>query len=145
MNHSLGDGDLASSPLVSVVIPCYNVEMYIDQCLNSILQNGYENLEVICVDDRSTDSTVDHIKAVMQKDKRVQLIHNRLDHNIYGGACRNLGMERAAGKYLYFCDSDDYVLPGLFRSCVERCERLGTQICCFRHKRLDALTGQFIE
>ena len=114
-----------------MVIPCYNVEMYIDQCLNSVLDNGYSNLEVICVDDHSTDSTVEHIKAIQKKHPNVQLYDNGTDHNIYGGACRNIGMKYAKGKYIYFCDSDDYVLPGLFWKCVERCESLNADICVF--------------
>ena len=102
-------------PLVSVIVPCYNVEQYIDQCLNSILDNGYPNVEVICVDDHSTDSTVEHIQNLMKSHSNIQLYDNGTDHNIYGGACRNIGMEHAKGKYIYFCDSDDYIFPGLFK------------------------------
>ena len=104
-------------PLVSVIVPCYNVEQYIDQCLTSIL--------------RSTDGTVDHIKALMKKDKRIQLFHNPEDHNIYGGACRNMGLDHAKGKYVYFCDSDDYILSGLISECVRKMEKLSADICCF--------------
>ena len=136
---------LDDNPLVSVVVPCYNVSEYIDQCLNSILNNGYRNIELICIDDRSTDSTVDHIRKLMKKDKRVRLFWNELDHNIYGGGCRNIGLEHASGKYVYFCDSDDYILPGLISECVARCEELDAEICCFRHKRLDVLTNSFSE
>ena len=121
-------------PLVSVIVPCYNVEQYIDQCLNSILDNGYPNVEVICVDDHSTDSTVEHIQNLMKSHSNIQLYDNGTDHNIYGGACRNIGMEHAKGKYIYFCDSDDYIFPGLFKECVERCESLNADICCFKFK-----------
>ena len=128
-------------PLVSVIVPSYNVEEYIDQCLTSILNNGYRNIELLVIDDRSTDGTVDHIRALMKRDKRIQLFHNPEDHNIYGGACRNIGLDHAKGKYVYFCDSDDYILPGLISSCVVRCEKLKAEICCFRHKRLDTCSG----
>lgn len=131
-------------PLVSVIVPCYNVEEYIDQCLSSILENGYDNLEVICVDDRSTDSTVEHIKKLQSKHRNIQLYHNELDHNIYGGACRNIGLEHATGKYVYFCDSDDYILPGLFKSCVDRCEKLNAEVCCFGYKKFDVKENEFI-
>lgn len=128
-------------PLVSVIIPCYNVEEYIEQCLNSIIDNGYSNLEIICIDDRSTDSTVKRIKKFQKTHKNIQLYHNKLDYNIYGGACRNIGLKHATGKYVYFCDSDDYVLPGLFTTCVEKCERLNADICCFGHNRFDCIDG----
>ena len=118
--------------MVSVVVPCYNVEQYIDQCLNSVLNNGYPNVEVICVDDHSTDRTVEHIQNLMKSHSNIQLYDNGADHNIYGGACRNIGMEHAKGKYIYFCDSDDYVLPGLFWRCVERCEETNADMCMFR-------------
>ena len=129
-------------PLVSVIVPCYNVEEYIDQCLTSILNNGYQNIELLVIDDRSTDSTVAHVKALMQKDSRIKLFHNPTNHNIYGGACRNIGLDHAKGKYIYFCDSDDYILPGLILQCVKKMESLDPDMCCFRHKRYDVLTGQ---
>ncbi len=120
-------------PLVSVIVPCYNVEEYIDQCLTSILDNGYQNIEVLVVDDRSTDSTVDHVKALMEKDNRIKLFHNPKDHNIYGGACRNIGLDHAKGKYVYFCDSDDYILPALFSTCVNIANLTNADIIQFQH------------
>lgn len=125
-----------TKPLVSVIIPCYNVEQYIDQCLTSIIDNGYSNLEIICIDDRSTDSTVEHINNFQKKYNNIQLYHNELDHNIYGGACRNIGLKHASGKYVYFCDSDDYTLPGLFNECVDRCEKTIAEMCFFKHYKL---------
>ena len=133
--------NLDNSPLVSVIVPSYNVEEYIDQCLTSILNNGYQNIELLVIDDRSTDGTVDRIKALMKKDNRIQLFHNPEDHNIYGGACRNIGLDHAKGKYVYFCDSDDYILPGLISECVRKCEGLNAEICCFNHRRYDVETG----
>lgn len=130
-----------NSPLVSVIVPSYNVEEYIDQCLTSILNNGYQNIELLVIDDRSTDCTVDHIKALMKKDKRIQLFHNPEDHNIYGGACRNIGLDNAKGKYVYFCDSDDYILPGLISECVRKCEKLNADICCFKYEMQDIKSG----
>ena len=136
---------MCSKPLVSVVVPCYNVEKYIDQCLNSILDNGYPNLEVICIDDRSTDKTVDRINAIHRIHPNVHLKRNYTDHQLYGGGCRNLGLDHAKGEYIYFCDSDDYVLPGLFTSCVMRCRSLDADVCCFMHRRIDAASGKEIK
>lgn len=123
-------------PLVSVVIPCYNVEKYISQCLNSIFDNGYANIEVICVDDRSEDNTVGIISKFQNIYQNLTLIKNTQDHNLYGGGCRNLGMEKARGKYIYFCDSDDYILPCLIPTCVRKCEELDADACCFRFQCL---------
>lgn len=81
----------------------------------------------------------------MKKDKRIKLFHNPEDHNIYGGACRNIGLDHATGKYVYFCDSDDYILPGLILECVKKCESLDADICCFLQERVDALTNRKIE
>ena len=127
---------MLNQPLVSVIVPCYNVEKYIDQCIGSIFGNGYGNIEVICVDDGSTDSTMDKLNAI----GNCKVFRNE-SQNIYGGGCRNIGLDHAKGKYVYFCDSDDYILPGLLPDCVERCEHLGAEICCFKHFRMDAMTG----
>ena len=135
--------NLDNSPLVSVIVPSYNVEGYIDQCLTSILNNDYQNIELLVIDDRSTDGTVDHIKALMKKDKRIHLFHNPEDHNIYGGACRNIGLDHAKGKYVYFCDSDDYILPGLISECVRKCEKLNADVCIFKYRKLNAKNNIF--
>ena len=81
----------------------------------------------------------------MKKDKRIQLFHNPEDHNIYGGACRNIGLDHAKGKYVYFCDSDDYILPGLIPECVNKMERLYAEICCFKYRKLSSDTKFFQE
>jgi len=64
-------------------------------------------------------------------------LHNRTDHQLYGGGCRNMGLDHAQGKYVYFCDSDDYILPGLISECVKKCDSLNADICCFMHERYD--------
>lgn len=128
-------------PLVSVVIPCYNSEMYIKQCISSILDYD-SNVEVLCIDDNSTDRTFACIQQMALVDSRILLIKNVKDHNIYGGSCRNIGLSLARGKYVYFCDSDDYTLPSLISECLDKCECLNADICCFKHKRIDAKTGK---
>ena len=126
-------GYVQQYPLVSVIVPCYNVEKYIDRCLTSIFDNGYSNLEIICVDDRSTDSTVEHIKNLQKRYKNIQLYHNETDHQLYGGGCRNIGLKHVTGKYVYFCDSDDYVSSSLISKCVQQMEKTNSEICVFRN------------
>lgn len=93
-----------SSPLISVVVPSYNSEKYIGDCIKSILSQSYSNFELIVVDDCSTDNTLG-VLAPFRKDKRVKVFVN--DVNKGAGVCRNIGIENATGSYLAFIDSDD--------------------------------------
>lgn len=95
------------SPLVTIVIPVFNVEKYISQCLESVLAQSYENLEVICIDDCGSDSSVDILSGYIQADRRIRLIkHNK---NLGLGPARNTGLKKARGEYIYFLDSDDWI------------------------------------
>lgn len=94
-----------SNPLISVIVPCYNVEKYVDECLDSIIRQTYKNLEIIVVNDASTDSTVDGIKRYVAKDERIKFIDLRQNGGL--SAARNAGIEVATGEYISFIDSDD--------------------------------------
>ena len=92
------------NPLVSVVVPVYNVERYLKQCLESIVKQTYKNLEIILVDDGSTDQSGKLCDKWRRKDERVKVYHKE-----NGGLsdARNYGIERASGEYIMFVDSDD--------------------------------------
>lgn len=91
--------------LVSVVIPTYNAEKFIRECLNATIAQTYDNLEIIIVDDGSSDSTVDICKSYVAKDKRIKLFN----HGNQGvSSTRNIGMKEAHGDYIVFFDADDY-------------------------------------
>lgn len=92
--------------LISVIVPVYNVEKYLRKCVESILQQTYTNLEIILVDDGSTDSSGFICDELSQTDSRIQVYHK-----INGGLsdARNFGVEKANGEYLMFIDSDDYI------------------------------------
>ena len=92
-------------PEVSVVVPAYNVEEYIGQCLKSILKQTFENIEILCIDDGSRDRTVDIIREYMAKDGRIRLLEQ--EHQ-YAGAARNAGIDASRGAYLLFWDADDF-------------------------------------
>ncbi|MGN1480071.1 MAG: glycosyltransferase [Acutalibacteraceae bacterium] len=94
--------------LVSVIIPAYNVAEYIPFCLDSIISQTYKNLEIICVNDGSTDSTLDIIKEYAEKDSRIIFIDKK---NGGQASARNMGLDIAKGDYISFVDSDDYVSP----------------------------------
>lgn len=91
---------------VSVIIPCYNSEKYISKCLNSILNQTYSNIEIIIIDDGSTDNSVNIIQNNIENRSNVIFIKNKNNGVSY---TRNLGLEKASGKYVMFVDSDDYL------------------------------------
>ena len=96
-----------SSPLISVIIPVYNTEAYITQCLDSVLQQTHTNLEIICVDDCGQDNSIEMINTIAKNDDRVKVIHHT--KNAGTAAARNTGMKAANGEYIFFLDPDDYL------------------------------------
>lgn len=99
---------LPSSPLISVIIPIYNVENYISQCLGSIVNQTYSNLEIICIDDGSTDNSAKIISNFSILDKRIILI---TQNNEGVSVARNKGIAKSTGEFITFVDSDDYLEP----------------------------------
>ena len=92
--------------LISVIVPVYKVEKYLDQCINSIVNQTYRNLEVILVDDGSPDGCPQLCDAWAKKDSRISVIHKE---NQGIGMARNTGMDHASGAYICFFDSDDFI------------------------------------
>lgn len=92
--------------LLSVIVPIYNVESYLPRCLDSIINQTYKNLEIICVDDGSTDKSGEIADAYARKDKRIQVVHKE-----NGGlvSARKVGVLRATGEYAAYVDSDDFI------------------------------------
>ncbi len=91
---------------VSVVVPVYNKEKHLHECLDSIMNQTLTDLEIICVDDGSTDNSLSIIEEYAEKDKRISIIKQE---NLYAGVARNKGMEAAQGEYIAFIDADDYI------------------------------------
>lgn len=92
---------------VSVVIPVYNSEKYLGQCLNSVLGQSLHDIEVICVDDGSTDNSASVIQERMKEDSRLKIVRHGVNKGV--GAARNTGVEAAEGEWIYFLDSDDWI------------------------------------
>lgn len=92
--------------MISIIIPIYNVEKYLEKCLDSILNQTYKNLEIILIDDGSTDNSPNICNSYCEKDKRIKIIHK---NNEGVSSARNKGIELSKGKYIVFIDSDDYV------------------------------------
>ena len=97
--------------LISVIVPVYNVEAYLDKCISSIVNQTYRNLEIILVDDGSPDNCPAMCDAWAKKDSRIRVFHQ---NNQGGGAARNTGLEVASGSLIAFVDSDDYIAPDMY-------------------------------
>ena len=104
-----------NQPLVSVVIPVYNAEKYLDRCLTSVVNQTYINIEILLVDDGSWDSSPALCDRWAEKDGRIRVIHKE---NAGAGYARNTGLDHATGRYLFFVDSDDYVDPAAIELCI---------------------------
>ena len=126
-NNSEKNG-AADGPLVSVVIPVYNVEKYLRECVDSVINQTYRHIEIILIDDGSTDSGGDICDEYMSTDSRIRLIHQE-NHGL--GNARNVGLRDATGKYIIFLDSDDYWKLTALGKLVEEAERKNLQIIAF--------------
>ncbi|MDD5864115.1 MAG: glycosyltransferase [Firmicutes bacterium] len=99
-------------PLISVIVPVYRVEAYLDRCVQSIVSQTYPNLEIILIDDGSPDRSGAMCDAWAARDSRIRVIHQE---NAGGGQARNAGLDAATGERIAFVDSDDYLAPDGFR------------------------------
>ena len=121
---------MAEKELISVIVPIYNTELYLERCIDSIINQTYKNLEIILVDDGSTDRGGEICDAYGKKDSRVKVIHKK-----NGGAAtaRNRGLEIAGGEYIGFVDSDDYIAQDMYES-----------LCKYLNEDIDIVTcGRF--
>ena len=121
-------------PFFSVVLPIYNVERYLDRCINSILSQDFQDYEIILVDDGSKDRCPQMCDEWQGKDSRIKVIHKE---NAGLGMARNTGLEMAEGKYIYFIDSDDYILPGLFSDVYSRLMKKEHDVVFYGVRRVD--------
>lgn len=103
-------------PLISVIVPVYKVEPYLDKCISSIANQTYTNMEIILVDDGSPDNCPAMCDAWAEKDSRIRVIHQK---NQGGGAARNAGLDFASGGLIAFVDSDDYIAPDMYAHLYE--------------------------
>lgn len=126
-------------PKVSVIIPVYNVENYLEECLGSILNQTYINIEVICIDDGSTDASLHILQRCASKDERVIVLTQK---NLGAACARNLGMSIAKGEYLLFLDSDDVFHPDMIRKAIDKAEKFESDIVVYKAMSFDTVTGE---
>lgn len=130
------------TPKVSVVIPVYNTEEYLHSCLDSLRGQTLQELEIICVDDGSTDGSLAVLKGYAEHDPRFHIFAQK---NQGPGAARNAGLDQASGKYLIFLDSDDWFESDFLESMVAQAETTGADvtICC--SDEFDTHSGQVLD
>lgn len=127
------------SGLISVIVPAYNVEKYIFRCLDSICNQTYRNLEILIVDDGSTDNCGQICERYAKRDDRIKVIHKE-----NGGlsSARNVGLENATGEYIGFVDSDDWCENGMYERLVHALENgADIAVCGVRHDYEDRYTS----
>lgn len=127
---------------VSVVIPVYNVEPYLHECLDSLIGQSMQEIEIICVDDGSTDKSVEIIEAYIKRDSRVKLIRQQ---NQYAGVARNNGLAVATGEYVIFLDSDDFFARNLLEETYSQGKKEDADIVLFGGKSFDTQTHTYSE
>ena len=123
---------MQKKPLISVIVPVYNVEKYLPKCLDSLLAQTWQELEIIVVDDGSPDNSWDIMQEYARRDSRIRPIRQK-----NGGlsAARNAGVEAARGEWIGFLDSDDYVAPEMYERLYRAAAEQGAQmaVCSFTY------------
>lgn len=133
---------MESSPKVSVIIPIYNAAEFLEECLDSVLQQSLKEIEVICVDDGSPDNSLDILKKYEQQDPRVKVISQP---NQGAGAARNNGMANARGEYLSFLDSDDFFDRDMLKEAYEAAHECKADVCVFDADLFNHSTKEYRE
>lgn len=123
--------DLKNIPKISVIIPVYNSEEYLKECLESVLNQSLKNIEVILIDDGSKDHSSKICDEYSQRDKRVIVIHQE-NKGICGA--RNAGLKMARGEYVAFCDNDDFVSHNCYELAYEKAKKINADVVRFRRK-----------
>lgn len=124
-----------TSPMVSVIMPAYNSQRFVSQAVASVLAQTVSDLELIVIDDASTDATKATIEALAQKDSRIVLVEN--ESNIGVAKTRNRGLELCRGKYVALLDSDDYWKPQILERMIARAEETGADIVFCSYEIVD--------
>lgn len=113
--------------MISIIIPVYNISDYLDRCISSVLKQSYKNLEIILVDDGSTDNSGEICDNYKKEDKRIKVIHKE---NGGVSSARNTGLENANGEYVAFIDGDDYIEEDYFKILIDNIKKYNCDISC---------------
>lgn len=119
-----------NNPLISVIIPVYNTEQYVGQCIDSVINQTYQHLEIIIINDGSTDNSLEIIQS-KTTDCRIVTINKE---NTGQSDCRRIALGMAHGEYVYFVDSDDYLELNAIEVLYDRIQKSSADICCCRYR-----------
>ena len=126
-------------PIVSVVIPCHNAEKHLVETLNSVIRQSFEQIEVLCVDNGSTDNTLNILNEYADKDSRFRVL---IEASIGEGFARDRGRAEAHGEWLYFLDADDLMDKNLLKEAVNKGTASNSDIVVFKTRYLDDQSGE---
>ena len=126
-----------NKPIISVIIPVFNSEKYLHQCIDSILNQKIKNIEIICVDDGSTDNSLRILNEYKNIDTRVQIL---TQNNQHAGAARNYGLTYAHGDFIHFIDSDDWIEDNLYYDFLNNSLHNQCDIFMFSYNKYDDMT-----
>lgn len=129
----------AARPLVSVIIPVYNAGRHLEPCVRSVLDQTYETIEIIVVNDGSTDGSGEILDRLAAEDARVRVVHQE---NAGIASAQNAGLDIAEGELITFCDNDDLMLPRMLERLVGLLLRTGADMSCCRWRNVGASRGQ---
>ncbi len=133
---------MADQPTVSIVMPVYNAQSFLAECIESLLGQTYDALELLFVDDGSTDETPEILARFAERDSRIRLFSQQ---NAGPGVARNLGIDQATGEYLYFFDSDDFCENTLIERAVSRARETDADIVVLPFFQYDERVGMPLE
>ena len=106
------------TPKISVILPCYNVAPWVDRCLFSVTNQSLTDMEIICIDDKSTDNTLEILKLCAKNDLRIRILEN--DENMGVGYSRNRGIDAAQGEFVGFVDPDDWIDSDFYEKLITK-------------------------
>lgn len=129
-----------NTPLISVVIPVYNIEDYLERCVTSVCSQTYTNLEILLVNDGSTDGSGALCDTLAQRDERIRVFHKE---NGGSSSARNLGISQAKGEYIGFVDSDDYISENMYEILYGAIQKYGAEIAQAGRDEIDE-QGSFL-
>lgn len=126
-----------NNPLISIIIPAFNVENFIFHCINSIISQSYKHFEILIINDGSTDSTMNLCQKLVEKDNRIRLI-NILNQGVSNA--RNIGIDLSGGEYIMFVDADDWLAQNTLEKCVNHQLKFQSDIVFFSFIRVSGST-----
>lgn len=113
---------------VTIIVPVYNAEKYLDRCIESLVMQSYSNLEILLIDDKSTDMSLQKCKKWEQEDRRIKVFEQKVNQG--QAVARNKGLEEATGELITFVDSDDWVDINIIRDLYENLEKFQSDVSC---------------